>query len=279
MKGASLPVLVAGWLGIGIAYGQQPSPTNEDVDRAIRVCSLGSKIDTQIEGGISLLKNRILSGGGEYSHSEIPSVIGGGVQTDTAKIDIFDRMQKCVVDHVYPPHSQSNGTGTLIPGHETSPPSRCPIIPDAVTVYFGNIAGSIATKFPHTVIAIKNKNMLTINRNDSNEISVNLYVYGSDGRYIVKFINNNFELNPDNKWTKEDTSDRNSLIVKDEHETKVLDIRYLNEAAVRITGIFRYGEAAISVEENGIKIDNPPIRGATISGFCSVEAGGADIHL
>jgi hypothetical protein len=72
----------------------------------------GFKIDTQIEGGISLLKNRTLSGGREYSHSEIPSVIGGGVQTDAAKIDILDRMQKCVVEHVYPPHSQSNGAST-----------------------------------------------------------------------------------------------------------------------------------------------------------------------
>jgi hypothetical protein len=95
------PVLVAGWLGIGPVHGQQTKPTDDDVDRAIRACSLGTTTDAGVEGGLDLLKHRILSGEGKVSEGEIPSVIGSGVQSDAAKVDIFDRIQKCVVARVY----------------------------------------------------------------------------------------------------------------------------------------------------------------------------------
>jgi hypothetical protein len=96
-----LPALVAGWLGGGAARSQQAKPTDEDVDRAIRACSLGTRTDAQVEGGLNLLKRRILTGEGKFSQSEIPSVIGMGVQTDEAKINIFERIQKCVVEWVH----------------------------------------------------------------------------------------------------------------------------------------------------------------------------------
>jgi hypothetical protein len=101
MKSRLLLAVAAGWFGIGMAYGQQPKPTDEDVDQAIRVCSLGTKTDAQVESGLNLLKKRILSGEGKLSFSDIPSVIGSAVQTDEAKIELFDRIQQCVVDHVY----------------------------------------------------------------------------------------------------------------------------------------------------------------------------------
>jgi hypothetical protein len=85
----------------GAAHGQSRRPTNEDVDIAIRVCTLGTRTDASLEGGLNLLKRRILTGEGSFSYSEIPSVIGTGVQGDEAKIRIFDQMQKCVVARVY----------------------------------------------------------------------------------------------------------------------------------------------------------------------------------
>jgi|SRR5271165_1809227 len=98
---ALLPVLVTGCLWIGPAHCQQAKPTDDDVNRAFMVCSLGSRTDAQVESGLNLLKGRILSGEGKFSHSEIPSVIGSGVQSDSAKIDLFDRIQKCVVEKIY----------------------------------------------------------------------------------------------------------------------------------------------------------------------------------
>jgi len=76
-------------------------PTDEDVERAIRACSAGTKADAALEGGLNLLKKRIVTGEGKFSQSEIPSVIGSGVQSDAAKITVFEQIQKCVVERVY----------------------------------------------------------------------------------------------------------------------------------------------------------------------------------
>ena len=100
---------VAGLLGIGTVQGQQAKPSDADVDRAMRVCSLGMRTDTGvdagIEGGLDLLRRRIAAGlGGTLSRSEIPSVIGSkgsGVESDPARVELFEKIQKCVVDHVY----------------------------------------------------------------------------------------------------------------------------------------------------------------------------------
>jgi hypothetical protein len=92
---------VVSWAAAGTAQSQQAKPTDEDVDRAIRVCSLGTKTDAKVEGGLNLLKRRILSGEGSFSYAEIPSVIGSGMQTEEGKIQVFDRIQKCVVTRVY----------------------------------------------------------------------------------------------------------------------------------------------------------------------------------
>jgi hypothetical protein len=88
------------WIGIGAAYGQQTRPTDEDVDRAIRVCTVGQKFDAKVEGGLSVLKRRMVSGEGSISQSEIPSVIGTEVKSDQAKIQLFEMIQKCVVARV-----------------------------------------------------------------------------------------------------------------------------------------------------------------------------------
>jgi len=108
--------IVASWLGISVGNGQQTKPTDEDIDRAIHACSLGKQTDTQIEGGLSLLKHRILTGEGKFSQSEIPSVIGSAVQTDDAKITLFDRMQKCVIQHMYGGTRSSRIPDEILPG-------------------------------------------------------------------------------------------------------------------------------------------------------------------
>jgi hypothetical protein len=94
-------VLVAGSVSTATVHSQQVKPTDEDVDRAIRACSLGTRTDARVEGGLNLLKQRILSGEGSFSQLEIPSVIGSEVRADSAKIDLFDRIQRCVVARAY----------------------------------------------------------------------------------------------------------------------------------------------------------------------------------
>jgi hypothetical protein len=87
-------------LAATIVSSAHAKTTDEEIDQAIRICSIGTKYDGRVEGGLNLLKRRILSGEGEISYSEIPSVIGKEVSSDEAKIQLFDRIQKCVIARV-----------------------------------------------------------------------------------------------------------------------------------------------------------------------------------
>ena len=178
-----------------------------------------------------------------------------------------------------PPRGQSSSfIGTLIPGHDPSPPTRCPRLPDALMIYFDDDHVAVTRKFPHTVVKIQNKDILTVNRNENGQISINLYVYSEDGRPIATIINNYFELNSNNFLRMEQTADRTALAVYDPQKTKVLDIKYINEAAVRILGNFRYGRNVISVDEKEMKIDTPTSSG-TMTGGCSVDTVEGDLVL
>jgi hypothetical protein len=79
----------------------QAKVTDEEINQAIKICSVGTKYDAKVEGGLNILKKRLLSGEGEVSYSEIPSVVGtDALSSDAAKIEVFDHIQKCVVGRV-----------------------------------------------------------------------------------------------------------------------------------------------------------------------------------
>lgn len=94
------PLLAVICFAATIAYGAPAKVTDEEIDQAIRICSVGTKYDGKVEGGLNFLKRRLLSGEGEISYSEIPSIIGSQVSSDEAKIQLFDRIQKCVIARV-----------------------------------------------------------------------------------------------------------------------------------------------------------------------------------
>jgi hypothetical protein len=77
------------------------TPTEADVDVAIKACTVMTRTDANIEGGLLTLKRRILSGEGKIGYSEIPSVIGAPVTTEESKIRLFERIQDCVIKNTY----------------------------------------------------------------------------------------------------------------------------------------------------------------------------------
>ena len=97
-----------GWtyLGLGLISGFSMSahaakPTDSEVDTAIHACSAGQAIDAKMEGGLQLLRKRIVGGGGAIHYSEIPSVIGSSVSGDEAKTMLFEKIQNCIVKNTY----------------------------------------------------------------------------------------------------------------------------------------------------------------------------------
>ena len=282
------------------ARAQMPENPQQIVNLWVQLCVGGGHIETVTGGGtggveLSLraldVKGQV-KGNYDITKSEAQGLVNGitNALSEVAAAEA-DKVRVCLqpvrerlLDIVLPPRGQSTKsftTGTLIPGHDPSPPSPCgPILPDALTLYFGTNA-AVPRIFPATVIRIRDKDILIMNRNEKKEISVNLYIYGSDGRYIVTLINNNFDLNPHNEWTKQETSDRTSLIVYDRQHIKVLDVKYFNEAAVRVMGIFRYGADTITIDETQIKVEPGDISGrpGDISGNCMMTAAPKCLNL
>jgi hypothetical protein len=291
MKGALFPVLAVGWLlGIGMADGQQATTSlqpDQIADTMVRLCVGGGHTEAASgtgSGGADLsLRSLDVTGNlkGEFKVNKSSAeglVRGLDNAMSQVAADQADKVRVCLqpvrerlLDILLPPRSQSNETlttGTLIAGHEPSPPTSCLILPDSLTVYFGDNGGAAsALSFPHTVVSMYGKDLLVIDRNNDKEIAVNLYVYGDDGRYLVKLINNEFDLNPHNEWTKEETSDRTSLVVYDNKHIKVLDIKYFNEAAVRVMGTFQYGKSRIVINNEQLSMG-----GGIMSQFCSAAS-------
>ena len=98
-QGLLLALMVSSMV-IATARSQQTKVTDNDVNLAIRICSLGTKKDAGVNAGLDFLKRRILTGHGGISESEIPSVLGSGVQSDESKVVLFNNIQKCVVERI-----------------------------------------------------------------------------------------------------------------------------------------------------------------------------------
>ena len=95
-----------GIAGLFIATLQRPAhatPTAQEVDTAIKICTVGTAIDGTLQAGLDALKTRLLSGSASLTihYSEIPSVIGTPLVDDRVKERVFYHIQDCVVKHTY----------------------------------------------------------------------------------------------------------------------------------------------------------------------------------
>lgn len=84
-----------------VPSAQAGAPTDREIQVAFEVCSVGKRIDASIEIALEALKRRLASGKGSLSASEIPSVLGEGVRSDSVKKEIFLEIQRCIERHVY----------------------------------------------------------------------------------------------------------------------------------------------------------------------------------
>jgi hypothetical protein len=134
--------------------------------------------------------------------------------------------------------------GWLTPANDPDPTkSACENVPkEALRVYLGTsemyvngISGDLITvklKAPASTYHF------SIERDPKGRISVSGDVYGSDQKIIATIDHNNFTLGKG--ILDAERKDESTLRVIDEYKYEVLNIRYLNSHAVRMTGIFRY---------------------------------------
>lgn len=134
--------------------------------------------------------------------------------------------------------NESELHGLLLPANDPTPNNPCHEIPDgAMLILLGNSA-SFATRFPHTIIRVKGEDILTLTKKD-NELAVSVKIFSRDGRIVAEIRDNEFSINPNNYFRRE-RPDRHTLIVYDQEDRKVLDVRFINPRTVRFLGIFNH---------------------------------------
>src|SRR6266566_4139923 len=105
-----------------------------------------------------------------------------------------------------------------------------------------------------------------------NGLAISTDVFAEDGRTVlVRIDKNHFIASTSGEIFKRDHPDKSTLIVTDKYGKIVLNVHYINESAVKITGTFVYPGTTISIDEH-----EGSIRGAATYIFhqdCWMEIG------
>ena len=143
--------------------------------------------------------------------------------------------------------------GLLIPANDPTPQSKCfvemkdRITPDALLLFFGN---SLAYTRKAKIVAIKvaGRDLISI-RKTSEGIGISAQVFSADGRIVAELEDNVFHVNPNN-YFKIKRADKSTLIVYDQQNNHVINVRYLNPSTIKILGIFHSpNRAPVVIEE------------------------------
>lgn len=166
-------------------------------------------------------------------------------------------------------------SGVLIPNSKPTPqdlPCFAHASPtDMILIYGNNV--SFADKFPHSVIKVKDKTLLSYDKK-GNGIAVSGKFFSRDNRIIAELKDNKFFINPNNYFRLE-RPDEHSLSVYDQDGNEALNVEYVNPSVIRMFGRFYLpGRPPIIIDENGANCG-----GFYLSRFCGGHAGGADLMM
>lgn len=142
--------------------------------------------------------------------------------------------------------------GVLTPAHDPMPPVPCRFIqptPSAIRVYAGG--GLFWTNSDHfSLVSVGGRPIIFAGLQDG-KMEISGDVYSPDGD-LVHIDGNKFETLA---GFKPGRPDRHTLIVWDKWHQKVLDIRFLNPHAIRLSGEFRApGHAPVIIDDDDIKV-------------------------
>ena len=137
-----------------------------------------------------------------------------------------------------PKEREDDYSGVLVPANDPTPlfdgqklPTNC------VVLLLGN-SKSVTCWFPHTVIQYQGKPVLTISRTPQGA-AVSGEFFGDNGNIVAVLETNRFIINHLNYFVKE-RPDKSTLIVRDQKNIKVLNVRFLNPNAMELSGRFGF---------------------------------------
>jgi hypothetical protein len=138
-------------------------------------------------------------------------------------------------------------SGVLIPANDPTPmDAQAPT--NAITLVLGNTVNEVFW-FPHTVLIYKGKPMLTISKTPKGA-AISGEFFGDNEDVVAVLENNRFTINRLNYFTKE-RPDRSTLIVRDQKNIEVLNVRFMNPHTIKLLGRFRLPNAPdVIIDEN-----------------------------
>lgn len=101
-----------------------------------------------------------------------------------------------------------------------------------MTLLLGDDA-AYADQFPHTVIMVRGKDELVLDKDGEGRIAVTVNIFDKDGRVVAFFERGEFQVNQSNV-SAISRPDLHTLIVTDEYKNEALYVHYLNKNTLHI---------------------------------------------
>jgi hypothetical protein len=137
--------------------------------------------------------------------------------------------------------------GRLYPASDPTPANICREIPQGAVILFLGDNAFVIWKFPHIVLHSRSLGpLVTLDRAPDGSITVLADVRSRDGRIIARMDQSGFVVNRNNLLEIQET--RSALSVVDEYGTEVLDARYLNPQAFKLSGVLHYQSRDIPLQ-------------------------------
>jgi hypothetical protein len=128
--------------------------------------------------------------------------------------------------------------GKMLPANDPAPTICNPLRANDFLVTMGDATWATNT-FPFTVLKMKGRNVIKLDKSESGAILITIDLRTKDGTTIARIDHNRAIINPSSglvMWR-----DKNTLVLEDQHGNEVLNARYLNEKSFHISGSFLTG--------------------------------------
>jgi hypothetical protein len=124
-------------------------------------------------------------------------------------------------------------TGYLVSAGLPSPLTTCPIPLDALVIYAGGNVSSTRT-FPHTVFRVSGSDLVTIDKDKDGHLLVSAKIFDDRDNLIAKLEGNQYVSTSYASHFKR--PDRSTLLIYDHEDRIALEVKLINDSAVRFTG-------------------------------------------
>lgn len=140
--------------------------------------------------------------------------------------------------------------GELTPGDDPTPPLPANTPADTISLPLGDDLRVLSTSSSQYVFRRGDKRLLSIGLRGG-KMWISAVITDSSSRNVVRIIENEFQAFPETAFNPRQP-DEHSLVVRDSEGQEVLNLRFLNPRAIRITGRFfvqGFGVVAIDPQE------------------------------